>query len=163
MSGQERKRLAPVDDLSIIRPPYAYLPGRMGRHPGHLFERLRASIRPGMGIQELADSAAFQAGLVYLRSGFYWEAHEVLEPVWQALPPSSRERQFTQALIQLANAGVKQRLGRAAAFKRLREKIIYHLEEARRGFGELILGVSPDWALRLLQQIEINQKMHYNA
>ena len=49
-------------------------------------------------------------------------------PVWAALPQNSVERRLVQALIQIANAGLKARMGRTKAVARL---------AARRGWGGL--------------------------
>ena len=59
-----------------------------------------------------AENPAFQAGLDCLESGFYWEAHEILEPVWMNAPADAPERFMVQALIQLANAALKQVMDR---------------------------------------------------
>jgi len=72
-----------------------------------------------MSVRELAGCDAFRHGLHYIDTGFYWEAHEVLEPVWMALPETSEERRLVQALIQIANAGLKLEMGRPRAAARL--------------------------------------------
>lgn len=72
-----------------------------------------------MTLAELEGSAAWAAGWHFLDAGFYWEAHEVLEPVWMALPDGSAERRFVQAVIQAANAGLKARMERPGAVRRL--------------------------------------------
>jgi predicted metal-dependent hydrolase len=90
---------------------------------------------------ELAASPAFRAGLAWLHAGFFWEAHEVLEPVWMALPEGPA-RQMAQALIQLANARLKGRMGRPRAAARLRALAAGHLAAARRGGGR-VLGLDP--------------------
>ena len=72
-----------------------------------------------MGPEELARTLAWYAGWEFIEQGFNWEAHEVLEPVWMALPDGSDERLFTQALIQLANAALKRMMGRENAVQRL--------------------------------------------
>lgn len=74
-----------------------------------------------MSADQLARCDAFQAGLQYLREGYYWEAHEVLEPVWMALPADSVERKFVQGLIQLANGRLKLCMARPKAALRLVE------------------------------------------
>ena len=101
------------------RPPHAYVPGRTERHPDGAFDAVRASVVPGASPDALAASAAFRHGLHYIETGYYWEAHEVLEPVWMALPDGSGERAFVQGLIQLANGLLKLRMGRAKAALRL--------------------------------------------
>lgn len=102
-----------------FRPTHAYVPGRTPRHPEGTFDALRDTAHPGQTAYVLAQSAAFRAGLHYLDTGFYWEAHEVLEPVWMALPQGSAERFFVQALIQLANGRLKLVMERPKAALRL--------------------------------------------
>ena len=72
-----------------------------------------------MTVGDLATSAAWQAGLHYLQNGYFWEAHEALEPVWMQLPPNSVERKFVQAVIQAANAALKLEMKRPRATLRL--------------------------------------------
>lgn len=100
-------------------PGHAYVPGRNERHPENTFDALRASAVCGGNANELARCGAFLAGLQFLDAGYYWEAHEVLEPVWMALAEGSVERRFVQGLIQLANGRLKLRMGRLKAALRL--------------------------------------------
>lgn len=100
-------------------PAQAYVPGRTARPPDGLFDPIRASAQPGMTPDVLAQCAAFRHGVLYIERGFYWEAHEVLEPVWMALPEGSVERRFVQALIQTANGLLKLRMDRPKAALRL--------------------------------------------
>lgn len=100
-------------------PTHAYVPGQNERHPEGAFDLIRDTVRPGMTVEELANSAAFQHGLRYLEAGYFWEAHEVLEPVWMALSNDSAERSFVQGLIQLANGRLKLRMNRPKASHRL--------------------------------------------
>lgn len=98
---------------------HAYIPGHTPRHKEGRFDSIRETAQPGMSVDELANSRAFLTGLDYLDTEFYWEAHEVLEPVWLALPDHSDEKHLVQALIQLANAHLKLRMNRPAATARL--------------------------------------------
>ena len=66
-----------------------------------------------------AANAPWRHGLRLLDEGFFWEAHEVLEPVWLRAAPNSRERHLVQAVIQLANGGLKRALDRPRAAARL--------------------------------------------
>ncbi|MFK8079488.1 MAG: DUF309 domain-containing protein [Granulosicoccus sp.] len=100
-------------------PEYAYLPGQNKRHPDNAFDDIRATAVNGAGAERLARCDAFLAGLHFFDKGYYWEAHEVLEPVWMALPDGSIERRFVQGLIQLANGYLKLRMGRLKAALRL--------------------------------------------
>ncbi len=135
----------------IPLPPFAHLPGLTPRHPEGTFAALRATARPGMDEAALAESPAFRAGLWYLSAGFYWEAHEVLEPVWMALPEGAA-RELTQALIQLANARLKARMGRLRAAARLRAMAFAHLSRARAVRSGPILGLQPEDVAGWIQQ-----------
>ncbi|MCC5987981.1 MAG: DUF309 domain-containing protein [Pararhodobacter sp.] len=124
-------------------PSHAYLPGQTPRHPEGAFDQLRESARAGMSAEALAFSAAFRAGIFYLEKGYFWEAHEVLEPVWMALPHGASERHFLQALIQLANARLKARMGRPRAVARLGAMVLRHLADCRdAGGGAAVMGVA---------------------
>ena len=105
--------------MSIPVPPHAYVPGQTPRHAPDLFEALHASVRPGMSAAELAQNDAWRAGLQYLETGYFWEAHEALEPLWMALPADNPERNLVQMVIQLANAALKARMQRPGAVERL--------------------------------------------
>ena len=124
-------------------PPHAYVPGRTARHPEGAFDPIRDSVAPGMPAAELAVSDAFVTGLRFLDEGFYWEAHEVLEPVWMACPDPSPEREAVQALIQVANAGVKARMGRPRAVARIAALVEDHLDRVGAGtvLGQSIEGI----------------------
>ena len=124
-------------------PPFACVPGLTPRHAPGTFDALHASVKPGMTVAVLSKTAAFRAGFRYHDAGFYWEAHEAWEPVWQALPPNSAERQFVQGLIQLANAELKLRMMRPRAARRLCAIAARHLAEARRGCAARIMGQDP--------------------
>ncbi len=100
-------------------PTYAYVPGQNERHPENTFDAIRSSAVSGQNADQLAHSEAFRAGLRFLDAGYYWEAHEVLEPVWMALPDGSTEKYVVQGLIQLANGSLKLRMGRPKAALRL--------------------------------------------
>ncbi|MBT7224140.1 MAG: DUF309 domain-containing protein [Marinovum sp.] len=100
-------------------PTHAYVPGRTARHPDGAFDPIRETAKGGSTPEQLAQCAAFQLGLRYIHKGFFWEAHELLEPVWMLLPKPSRERAFVQGLIQLANGFLKLEMGRPKAAQRL--------------------------------------------
>ncbi|MEE9333351.1 MAG: alpha/beta fold hydrolase [Granulosicoccaceae bacterium] len=107
-------------DLSNIQlPSHAHIPGHNMRHPENAFDRIRQTAARGQSADQLACSDAYRAGLRFLNAGFYWEAHEALEPVWMVLPEKSMERRFVRGLIQLANGRLKMCMGRPKAALRL--------------------------------------------
>jgi len=135
----------------MMWPSHAYIPGKNERHPEDAFEDIRASAKPGATPEQLSASAAFTHGMQYLENGYYWEAHEVLEPVWMALPTDSGERQFVQGIIQLANALLKQEMERPRAVLKLCRIARELLAPAIH--GEL-MGVEGDRLIALLEVAE---------
>lgn len=137
--------------MQPLFPEYPYVPGRTPRHPEGWFDAIRDTVRPGASVSELANSPAWAAGLAYLEDGFFWEAHEVLEPIWMALPHGSREREMVQALIQLANACLKREMGRPRAVLRLCRMVARHLDRV----GPCaVMGQAPDDLREAIQALE---------
>lgn len=101
------------------RPSHAYVPGQTPRHDETLFDALKSD-----------TDLAWRIGLEFLEEGYFWEAHEVHEAVWLAAPQNSAEKEMVQAVIQLANAGLKQRMNRSSAVKKLLKQAEKHLVEA---------------------------------
>ena len=64
--------------------------------------------------------AAFKRGLVEIRAGRYFEAHEELEEAWRAAP--AEERDFFQGLVHVAVAWYQAGRGRPVATGRQLEK-----------------------------------------
>nr|WP_286193844.1 DUF309 domain-containing protein [Tropicibacter sp. R16_0] len=100
-------------------PAVPYVPGATPRPEEGAYDALRVTARPGMSVCDLADSDAWTAGWAFLEAECFWEAHEVWEAVWLVLPPNSAERRFVQAVIQLANALLKEKMDRPQAVRRL--------------------------------------------
>ena len=123
-------------DFSL--PPHAYVPGRTARHDAALFRDEIAEIAPAMTAEALAASRAWRGGWACFNAGFFWEAHELFEPVWMALPPDAPERQLVQGAIQLANAGLKRSMGRPEAVRRLVHLAQAHPKAARAGGARLM-------------------------
>ncbi|MCB1381754.1 MAG: DUF309 domain-containing protein [Notoacmeibacter sp.] len=111
-------------------PEQPYQPGRTERpHAGIVFD-LSARARSVPSVMS-AENEALAAGLCLIHRGWFWEAHEVLEALWQGLPMNSAERHVVQALIQHANARLKQEAGQARAAARLDAIAQDHLDEAQ--------------------------------
>ncbi len=119
-------------DLLKWRPPYAHVPGVNQRHAPNLFEPLKSCIDEEVRIEELRTSVTWLQGQAFLREGYYWESHEVLEAVWLKCNPNTVERMIVQSLIQLANAGLKKKMQRENAFRRLLKMAEDLFEESAR-------------------------------
>jgi predicted metal-dependent hydrolase len=95
-------------------PAYAYTPGR-DPHPvrdprGHSFGQHPATPdRPDPG--RWRESHDYLRGLDLFNAGYYWEAHESWEGLWNACERDGPTARLLQGLIALAAAGVKLRQG----------------------------------------------------
>lgn len=109
-----------ADDWVWPLPATPYVPGQTARpdDDDDVHRIARAAPDP-TDPERWADNVAWLAGLRLYRESYYWEAHEVWEPVWMHAMPNSRERLLTQGVIQIANAALKQRMGRPKASLRL--------------------------------------------
>lgn len=132
-------------------PGHAYVPGQTPRHAPGAFDPIRATVHPGLPVEALRTSPAFVTGLGWIGEGYFWEAHEVLEPVWMACPDPGAERELVQALIQIANAGLKRRMGRDKAVARLCDRVADHLSAAFAA-NDRILGLSRAEAEEILKK-----------
>lgn len=100
-------------------PTHAHIPGSDTQPDWPPLEHAK-SFAPAVTIAaEWRNNLTYIYGFAVLRAGFYWEAHEVWEPVWLAAAPNSRERILLRALIQTANARLKFGMNRPAAAARL--------------------------------------------
>jgi len=116
------KRLQPNYMLrvnSIALPHYRHLPGKNERPDTSELDNVIAQASAHTTDSSAAENIAWWYGLRLIDHGFYWEAHEVLEAVWNRAAPNSRERHMVQALIQLANTKLKVILQQPKAAARL--------------------------------------------
>lgn len=100
-------------------PEAAHVPGATPRPGEGAFAAVRAAVPEVTTTEGAGANAAWAHGLRLIAAGYYWEAHEVLEPVWMNAAPNSPERHLVRATVQLANAALKQRMGRPGAALRL--------------------------------------------
>ena len=103
------------------------------------------------------ENVPYLYGMTLFAASYYWEAHEVWEPVWMNCSPNSPERHLLQALIQYANAALKRDMGRARATRRLIEDCEGHLRRIPRAVGQgAFMGVDfVRWRALLAEQIEV--------
>ena len=119
----------------ITLPPEPHFPGRTRRPDPAIFAACKDD-----------PALALEAGLTAFAARYYWEAHECWEGVWMAQPPASAGRHLMRGLIQLANAGLKRRMGREGAAVRILALADAHLREVRGA----ALGLEP-WAVQQLR------------
>jgi len=93
-------------------PPYAYTPG-LSPHPtrdpeGHNLKIVIESNNTFIPMQWNACES-YLLGFDMFNHGFYWEAHEAWEALWQAIERKGRRAKLLKGLIKLAACGVKAR------------------------------------------------------
>ena len=123
-------------------PPEPHFPGRNARPDDSIFAPLKARLVGCDTPDALEESAIYAAGFDAFHAGYFWEAHELWEPVWLRLPPASRERHLLQGLIQLANAALKQRMGLGLASERILRRADTALDAAFIGTNKPVMGIS---------------------
>lgn len=111
-------------------PRWVYTPGETPEADDDTLSRAKALVPQRFDAFVPFDHPALRYGFALNDAGFFWEAHEILEAVWQAAPKGGRDRILLRACIQIANAGLKKRLGRERAVERL-------LADARAELNEL--------------------------
>lgn len=120
-------------------PRYAYVVG-LEPHPlrspeGHSYNSPADS-------EEILDPDAWRASSDYLYGidlfnyGYYWEAHEVWESLWNSAGRYGPTALFLQAIIKLSAAGVKQREGIASPVRRFCAETAAHLLDLRAKTGK---------------------------
>ncbi|HMP60548.1 MAG TPA: DUF309 domain-containing protein [Gemmatales bacterium] len=119
-------------------PPYTHIPGQTP-HPesdprGHSHGQPRV-VPPPLEPERWQTSAALARGLALFERGFYWEAHEAWEGLWNAAGRAGPIADLLKGLIHLAAAGVKVREGRL-------DGVLSHAERARQLFTEVAAHVA---------------------
>lgn len=131
----KRPRLLP----QRIFPDYAYLPGRQP-HPvrdpaGHSYHVGPLPLKTAASL----DSDVFAWGQDLFNHGYYWEAHEAWEGLWQVAERGSAVRMLLKGLILVAAAGVKIREGK-------HEAALRHARRAAALFRRLMTVQQSDFA-----------------
>ena len=123
-------------------PPTRHIPGS-GTAPDHVFfAAIKAQCPARVADANWREVPPYLYGFDLYAAGYFWEAHEVWEPVWMACAPNSRERQLTAGLIQLANACLKLEMGRLNAARRLIREASGHVDEAgQEAAGRPLMGL----------------------
>lgn len=91
-------------------PRYRFIPGQ-SPHPtrdplGHSFGKTPHKIF-GFVLDQWRSNERYLYGVDLYNAGFWWEAHEAWEDIWQTLDKSSVPAQFLQGLIQISASFIK--------------------------------------------------------
>ena len=114
-------------------PPYRYVPGLQPHpiiHPeGHSYNA--AGKHPAAGPLLLPErwheSHDFLYGTDLYNHGYWWEAHEAWEGLWQQTDKSGMQGRLLQGLIQISAAHLKLHVGQRDGVDRLLLRAMEHL------------------------------------
>ncbi|GIW22395.1 MAG: hypothetical protein KatS3mg068_1402 [Candidatus Sericytochromatia bacterium] len=93
-------------------PPYSYIPG-VYPHPknnpqGHSYNKVKEKTSV-INNENYSTHKEYIYSLELFNNGYYWEAHEELENIWNSVNRDSYIAEFLKALIKLCASGVKVR------------------------------------------------------
>ncbi len=125
-------------------PSRRHIPGSGSEPDRPPLDRVKAGTPRSMRAEIWREVPAYLYGVELYASGYFWEAHEVWEPVWLATRPSSRERHLMVALIQLANACLKLAMGQRNATLRLLQEVADRLADCAPGAHDTLMGIDID-------------------
>lgn len=117
-------------------PSYAFVPGQ-SPHPthnpeGHSYNHIPEEIE-APDPARWADNEHYLFGIDLFNHGYYWEAHEIWEDLWNADGRIGLTADFLKGLIKLAAAGVK-----------IRENVPHGVRIHARGAGTLFEAIQKE-------------------
>lgn len=123
MHAADALPLPPPRYSDRVLPAYAYLPGGSLPHPvrdpaGH--SHRADPPEPLLPPERWAGQGDYLHGVDLFNAGYFWEAHEAWEGLWQQA--TGVQRQYLHGMIQLAAAMLKQRCGLPRGARRLAER-----------------------------------------
>jgi uncharacterized protein len=85
------------------------------------------------------DSSSYRTGFDLFNSGHFFDAHEVLEDVWRALPHACAAKKHLQGLVQLAVAFHHESRGNLLGARSVLDRALRNLTGAEMSFPTLDL------------------------
>jgi hypothetical protein len=147
----------PMSVVTMPLPSYRYIPGENARPDQALFDAVK-ELAPAVTLSATAaDNVAWRYGMRLLNTGYYWEAHEVLERVWINAAPNSRERHLVRAVIHLANGMLKEIMGRPNARRRLAGLSRSAFAAAFRDGRGVLMGIESAAALQVASDLAVDK------
>ncbi|MDQ0316466.1 DUF309 domain-containing protein [Amorphus orientalis] len=132
---------ATVDVYAWPLPSEPYVPGVTERPTASVVFEISEAAPAVTEPDRWREHEAWLAGFRLYGQGYFWETHEVWEPVWIGARPNSAERVMVQGLIQLANGCLKVKMGRPKAALRLMSVAQGCLDEAANGGRNRLMGL----------------------
>lgn len=129
-------------------PPYRYVPG-VHPHPiahpqGHSHRPRGAPHPPVVHVppERWRESEDYLYGCDLYNHGYWWEAHEAWEGLWQTCDKKATQGRFLQGLIQTAACHLKLHMASASGVERLRGSSLEYLRGTRAEIdGEAYMGL----------------------
>lgn len=140
-------------------PAWRYIPGLTRRHPEGAFEEIKSLCPDNISSDTVDENPCWQHALRLFDAGFYWEAHEILEELWQRANPNSRERFLCQCLIHLANAALKTSQGFSDAAGRILQLAQECHDRAFAGTSQSLMGLESKEIVAVCHQLNFGKKM----
>jgi hypothetical protein len=155
------RRLVPGQPM----PPYSYVQGRFP-HPerdpaGHHYGAPERAL-PKCNPRRWTDCLVYLRGIDLFNFGYYWEAHEEWELLWNGAGRKGPLANFVKGLIVLACAGVKAREGRPQGVEkhaRRAAQLFQKTAESPLGARGKTMGLSLDelvWSSLLLEDSSVD-------
>lgn len=99
-------------------PPYHFVPGK-SPHPttnplGHSYGKHPRAV-PAFPPERWRECDSYTLGIDFYNFSYWWECHEELEQLWNAVGRATPQGQFLQGIIQVAAANLKKFMGSPAA------------------------------------------------
>ena len=129
--------------MTFVLPAQRHVPGSASVPDRATLDPIKALTPQHVTSGTWRSVPAYAYGLHLHAHGYFWEAHEVWEPVWLATAPNSQERHLLAGLIQLVNACLKLEMAQPKAALRLLQASRDHLAECRSPPGRTLLGLDP--------------------
>ncbi|RMF91925.1 MAG: DUF309 domain-containing protein, partial [Nitrospinota bacterium] len=139
-------------------PPYAFIGGYSPhplKHPqGHSYGQ-EEKPPPVPDPENWSTCSVYLRGIDLFNHGYYWEAHEMWEALWQACGKRGCLATFLRGLIKLAAAGVKVRQQRPRGVRSHGTQAARHFQAVQQmvGPGKKYMGLSLDELISFAQEI----------
>ena len=120
----------------VLFPRYAYRPG-VNPHPtagprGHSYRspgNIPTVVAP-VAPEDWQRSSDYLFGCDLYNHGYWWEAHEAWEGLWQLVEKTAAQGRFLKGLIQVSACALKVAVGNRRGAQRLLERGSRHLDTA---------------------------------
>jgi len=152
-------------------PPYRFVPGKFPHptaHPdGHSYHPPEQSPPPVpyRSAAQWSQSDDYLYGCDLYNHGYWWEAHEAWEGLWQLTDKGGPQGRFLQGLIQVTACHLQLHMGHLIGVRRLRNSSAEYLSTVLRAEpGERYMGLClREWLEKLQRYYDETMTRHPHA